>query len=39
MTSRMSLDAALDLVWSNEIRDGKSALALVRAARLVGRIT
>jgi ADP-ribose pyrophosphatase len=32
------LDRALDLVWRGEINDAKSALALIRAARLVGRL-
>jgi len=35
---RMSLDEALDLVWNGELRDAKSALALLHAARHVGRI-
>jgi ADP-ribose pyrophosphatase len=35
---RVSLDTALDLVWSGELRDGKSALALLHAARHVGHI-
>ncbi len=30
---RTSLDEALDLVWRGEINDGKSALALIHAAR------
>jgi len=34
----MPLDAALDLVWRGELRDAKSALALVHAARHVGRL-
>jgi ADP-ribose pyrophosphatase len=32
------LDEALALVWSGELSDAKSALALIRAARLVGRL-
>ncbi len=32
----MSLDAALDCVWSGSLQDAKSALALVHAARHVG---
>ena len=35
---RMPLAAALELVWSGELSDAKSALALVHAARLVGRL-
>ena len=35
---RMPLDRALALVWSGEIADAKSALALVHAARRVGRL-
>jgi ADP-ribose pyrophosphatase len=35
---RVSLDEALDLVWRGELRDAKSALALVHAARHVGRL-
>ncbi len=35
---QVSLDEALDLVWRGELRDGKSALALLHAARHVGRI-
>jgi len=34
----MSLGQALDLIWAGEIPDGKSALALLHAARLVGRL-
>ena len=34
----LALDAALDLVWSGEMSDAKSAIALVLAARLVGRL-
>jgi ADP-ribose pyrophosphatase len=34
----MSLDAALDLVWSGELSDSKSALALIYAARRLGRL-
>ena len=32
------LDRALELVWSGEIQDGKSALALLHAARRLGRL-
>jgi len=32
------LDAALALVWGGELTDAKSALALIHAARLVGRL-
>lgn len=35
---RMPIERALDLVWSGEIADAKSALALVHAARHVGRL-
>jgi ADP-ribose pyrophosphatase len=35
---RVPLERALELVWSGELRDAKSALALVHAARHVGRI-
>jgi ADP-ribose pyrophosphatase len=35
---RMSLDEALGLVWSGELSDAKSSLALLHAARHVGRI-
>src|SRR5262245_13088489 len=35
---RLSLDEALGLVWSGEINDAKSALALIHAARQVGRL-
>ena len=35
---RMTLDRALELVWNGELNDAKSALALVHAARLVGRL-
>ena len=35
---RMPLERALDLVWSGEIDDAKSALALVYAARRLGRL-
>ena len=34
----MSLDRALELVWSGELRDAKSALALLHAAHHVGRL-
>ncbi len=37
-TVRLSLDEALALVWSGELNDAKSALALLHAARHVGRI-
>jgi ADP-ribose pyrophosphatase len=32
----MPLAEALDRIWSGELRDAKSALALLHAARLVG---
>ena len=35
---RVSLDEALDRVWRGELVDAKSALALLHAARLVGRL-
>jgi ADP-ribose pyrophosphatase len=35
---RMSLAAALDLVWRGELTDAKSALALLHAARRFGRL-
>jgi ADP-ribose pyrophosphatase len=35
---RMPLERALALVWSGEMADAKSALALVHAARRVGRL-
>jgi ADP-ribose pyrophosphatase len=35
---RMPLASALGLVWSGELADAKSALALVYAARLVGQL-
>ena len=35
---RMSLDAALDLVFRGELSDAKSALALIHAARHLGRL-
>jgi ADP-ribose pyrophosphatase len=35
---RMPLDRALALVWSGELADAKSALALLHAARRVGRL-
>jgi ADP-ribose pyrophosphatase len=34
----MPLEAALDLIWSGELRDAKSALALLHAARRLGRL-
>ena len=34
----MRLDHALDLVWQGGLRDAKSALALIHAARHVGRL-
>jgi ADP-ribose pyrophosphatase len=34
----MPLAAALDLIWSGELTDAKSALALVHAARRLGRL-
>ena len=33
---RMPLTEALELVWSGELRDAKSALALLHAARRIG---
>jgi ADP-ribose pyrophosphatase len=35
---RMPLDDALELIWRGELRDAKSALALLHAARHVGRL-
>ena len=35
---RMPLDRALELVWRGELNDAKSALALLHAARRVGRL-
>jgi ADP-ribose pyrophosphatase len=35
---RMPLRSALELVWSGELSDAKSALALVHAARYLGRL-
>ena len=35
---RVPFDEALDLVWSGELRDAKSALALLHAARVLGRL-
>ena len=35
---RVPLDDALDLVWRGELCDAKSALALIHAARHVGRL-
>lgn len=35
---RVPLDRALEWVWSGELRDAKSALALLHAARHVGRL-
>lgn len=37
-TLRMPLSQALDLVWRGELTDAKSALALVQAARRLGRL-
>ena len=37
-TLRMPLAEALGLVWSGELADAKSALALVHAARRLGRL-
>jgi hypothetical protein len=34
----MSFGRALELVWSNELSDAKSALALLQAGRLLGRL-
>jgi ADP-ribose pyrophosphatase len=36
-TLRMGFDAALGLVWSGELNDAKSSLALLHAARHLGR--
>jgi ADP-ribose pyrophosphatase len=35
---RVPLDHALDLIWRGELRDAKSALALIHAARHVGQL-
>jgi ADP-ribose pyrophosphatase len=35
---RISLDEALDLIWSGELTDAKSALALIHAARNLGKL-
>jgi ADP-ribose pyrophosphatase len=35
---RVPLEEALDLIWRGELRDAKSALALLHAARLLGRL-
>ena len=35
---RMSFSRALELVWSGELSDAKSALALLKAGRLLGRL-
>ncbi len=35
---RISLDEALDLIWRGELTDAKSALALIHAARKLGRL-
>ena len=35
----MSLDAALEMVWDGRLEDGKSALALIHAARRLGRLS
>lgn len=37
-TFRVSLDDALKMIWRGDITDAKSALALIHAARLVGRL-
>jgi len=34
----MGFDEALGLIWSGELNDSKSALALLRAAHHLGRI-
>jgi ADP-ribose pyrophosphatase len=34
----MPLDGALELIWSGEMNDGKSALALLRAAHRLGKL-
>ena len=35
---RISLDEALDLIWRGELTDAKSAMALIHAARKLGRL-
>jgi ADP-ribose pyrophosphatase len=35
---RVPLDDALEMIWRGELRDAKSALALIHAARHVGRL-
>jgi ADP-ribose pyrophosphatase len=35
---RISLDEALDLIWSGELTDAKSAIALIHAARRLGKL-
>ena len=35
---RISLDEALDLIWRGELTDAKSAMALIHAARQLGRL-
>ncbi|MDJ0846908.1 MAG: NUDIX hydrolase [Myxococcota bacterium] len=35
---RVPLERAMELVWRSELADGKSAVALLRAAHLVGRL-
>jgi ADP-ribose pyrophosphatase len=37
-TFRISLDEALNLIWSGELTDAKSALTLIHAARHLGRL-
>jgi len=37
-TLRVPFQEALDLVWSGELRDAKSSLALLHAARVLGRL-
>lgn len=37
-TLRVPFQAALDLIWSGELRDAKSSLALLHAARVLGRL-
>jgi ADP-ribose pyrophosphatase len=35
---RISLDEALDLIWNGELTDAKSAMALIHAARRLGKL-
>ena len=34
----MTLESALELIWSGELTDAKSIIALIKAARLLGRL-